>query len=158
MTSPTLPADPAERSYAVRVARPDDLPAVRALMVRTFEEDFGYGYRPDFHADVDDLQGVYLDHPRHTLLVAVAAGSGRTESRGGRRRHGGTGTLLGRSRRGRLDARHAPHPRQPGARPADRRRRPADPPRLDVRPAGHRRRRPVPLRARRQPDAPGAGA
>jgi GNAT superfamily N-acetyltransferase len=44
--------------------------------VRTFEQDFGYGFRPEFHADVDDLQGVYLDNPRHALVVAVDDESG----------------------------------------------------------------------------------
>ena len=62
--------------YTVRTAQPADLTAIRALMIRTFEEDFGYGYKPEFHTDVDDLQGVYLDNPRHTLVVAVAEGTG----------------------------------------------------------------------------------
>jgi GNAT superfamily N-acetyltransferase len=60
----------------VRLAEAGDLEAARALMMRTFEQDFGYGYRPEVHADVDDLQGVYLDNPRHVLFVAVADGSG----------------------------------------------------------------------------------
>jgi GNAT superfamily N-acetyltransferase len=45
-------------------------------MIRTFEDDFGYGYRPEIHADVDDLRGVYLDHPRHALFVAIDDASG----------------------------------------------------------------------------------
>src|SRR5687767_7433843 len=60
------------REYTIRPAESGDLDAARALMIRTIEEDFGYGYRPDFHADVDDLQGTYLAPPRHTLAVAVA--------------------------------------------------------------------------------------
>ena len=63
----------ARGGFVVRAAGPADLAAVRALMIRTFEEDFGYGYQPEYHADVDDLQGVYLDHPRHALFVACAA-------------------------------------------------------------------------------------
>ena len=69
--SPTRPA------YSVRAAGPGDLAAARALMIRTFEEDFGYGYTPEFHADVDDLRGVYLEHPRHALFVAVADDTGQ---------------------------------------------------------------------------------
>lgn len=65
------------RAFITRLAETADLTAVRALMLRTFEEDFGYGYNPDFHADVDDLQGVYLDNPRHTLFVAVEPGTGQ---------------------------------------------------------------------------------
>jgi hypothetical protein len=34
--------------YAVRAAQAMDLAAARALMIRTFEEDFGYGYTPEF--------------------------------------------------------------------------------------------------------------
>ncbi len=59
------------REIVTRPATADDLAEVRALMIRTFDEDFGYGYNPAFHADVDDLQGTYLDNPRHTLFVAV---------------------------------------------------------------------------------------
>ena len=68
--------DKVAQGYALRPAQSADLTAARALMIRTFEEDFGYGYNPEFHTDVDDLQGVYLDNPRHTLVVAVAEGSG----------------------------------------------------------------------------------
>ncbi|MGE3961738.1 MAG: GNAT family N-acetyltransferase [Dehalococcoidia bacterium] len=62
--------------YRVRPARPTDLPAARALMVRTFEEDYGYGFRPEIHGDLDDLRGNYLDHPRQQLAVAVDDVSG----------------------------------------------------------------------------------
>ena len=68
--------DAVARGYAVRAARSADLAAIRALMIRTFEEDFGYGYTPEFHVDVDDLQGVCLDNPRHALWVAAADRSG----------------------------------------------------------------------------------
>jgi GNAT superfamily N-acetyltransferase len=40
-------------------------------MIRIFEEDFGYGYRPELHQDVDDLEGVYMRNPRHALFVAA---------------------------------------------------------------------------------------
>ncbi len=65
------------RQISTRLATPGDLAEARALMIRTFDEDFGYGYNPDFHADVDDLQGVYLDNPRHILFVAVEPTTGR---------------------------------------------------------------------------------
>ena len=73
----TTTGPPTCPGFSVRAARPGDLAAARALMIRTFEEDFGYGYRPEFHADVDDLRGVYLEHPRHALFVAVADGTGQ---------------------------------------------------------------------------------
>ena len=68
--------DTARRAFTIRVAAPADLEAARALMIRTFEQDFGYGYRPEFHADVDDIRGVYLDNPRHALFVAVDTATG----------------------------------------------------------------------------------
>ena len=69
--------------FSIRPAAPADLAEARALMIRTFEEDFGYGYKPEYHADVDDLQGVYLDNPRHALFVAVDDESGAIIATGG---------------------------------------------------------------------------
>lgn len=75
-------------TFTIRPAEPSDLDDVRALMLRTFEQDFGYGYNPDYHGDVDDMQGVYLDNPRHTLLVAVDDVSGAILGTGGVRSGG----------------------------------------------------------------------
>lgn len=66
-----MPDEQRATGYEVREAQPGDLSGARELMIRTFDLDFGYGYKAAFHADVDDLQGVYLDNPRHTLIVAV---------------------------------------------------------------------------------------
>lgn len=63
--------------YRVRLATVSDLDAVRALMIRTFDEDYGYGLRPDIHADVLALREHYLDHPRQALAVAVDETKGR---------------------------------------------------------------------------------
>lgn len=71
-----MPVTPAQRTYTVRAATPADLAAARELMLRVFNDDFGYGYQEAFHSDVDDLQGVYLDDPRHALFVAVADDTG----------------------------------------------------------------------------------
>ncbi|MFD4909164.1 GNAT family N-acetyltransferase [Kitasatospora purpeofusca] len=59
--------------YVIRHAVPEDVPGARRLILDTFYREFGYGYVPEWHADVVDLQGHYLDHPRHALLVAVRA-------------------------------------------------------------------------------------
>ncbi len=75
-TSERTPGEDA-RKVTTRPATVDDLAEVRALMIRTFDEDFGYGYNPAFHADVDDPQGVYLDNPRHILFVAVEPATGQ---------------------------------------------------------------------------------
>ncbi|WP_354638232.1 GNAT family N-acetyltransferase [Kitasatospora camelliae] len=60
--------------YQVRHALSDDLPGARSLILDTLYREFGYGYVPRWHADVIDLAGAYLDHPRHALVVAVLDG------------------------------------------------------------------------------------
>lgn len=70
--APALPG-----GYRVRLATESDLDAARALMIRTFDEDYGYGLRPEIHADVLALREHYLDHPRQALAVAVDEANGR---------------------------------------------------------------------------------
>ncbi|CQR60838.1 GNAT family N-acetyltransferase [Streptomyces leeuwenhoekii] len=60
--------------YAVRPATPADVDAARRVMLDTFYREFGYGYVPAWHRDVVDIEGTYLDDPRHLLLVAVHDG------------------------------------------------------------------------------------
>lgn len=60
----------------IRQPRTDELAAVRDLMIAVMERDYGYPYRDAWHGDVDDLQGFYLDDPRHLLLIAEDLGSG----------------------------------------------------------------------------------
>lgn len=62
--------------FVVREATTDDIEGARALIIRIFNEDYGYGFRPEIHADVADLNGFYLDHPRQRLFVAVASPGG----------------------------------------------------------------------------------
>lgn len=62
---------PTRAGFTVRPMRPEDVPAARAIMIRTFEEDFGTGYQPSIHTDVADLAAVYLANPRHAMFVAV---------------------------------------------------------------------------------------
>jgi ribosomal protein S18 acetylase RimI-like enzyme len=62
--------------FEVRNARAADAPAVRTLMVRVIEHDYGYPYRSRFHADVDDPGGFYLADPRHALVVAIDGPTG----------------------------------------------------------------------------------
>ncbi|MGX7829169.1 GNAT family N-acetyltransferase [Actinokineospora sp. 24-640] len=57
--------------YEIRQATPADLPGARSVMLDTFYREFGHGYRPQWHADVVDLEGTYLLPARHTLLVAA---------------------------------------------------------------------------------------
>jgi GNAT superfamily N-acetyltransferase len=66
-----LRATPRPGGYRVRFALPADCAPARALMIRTFEEDYGYGFRPEIHGDLDDLPRHFLHHPRQRLAVAV---------------------------------------------------------------------------------------
>ncbi|UVS80463.1 GNAT family N-acetyltransferase [Actinokineospora sp. UTMC 2448] len=56
--------------YSVRRARKSDVDGARSVMLDTFYHDFGVGYRPEWHADVIDIEGSYLREPRHALFVA----------------------------------------------------------------------------------------
>lgn len=57
--------------YEVRRATGADLAGARSVMLDTFYQEFGYGYRPEWHADVIDLEGAYVRPERHALFVAV---------------------------------------------------------------------------------------
>ncbi|TDE56523.1 GNAT family N-acetyltransferase, partial [Nonomuraea mesophila] len=61
-------------TYDVRPARAEDLDGARSVMLDTFYHDLGYGYRPEWHRDVIELEEVYLRRPRHALFVAVHDG------------------------------------------------------------------------------------
>lgn len=56
---------------AVRVSEATraDLDEAEQVMRRVLTEDLG-GYRPEWHADLDDLAGAYVDPPRSALFVA----------------------------------------------------------------------------------------
>ncbi|KPC58512.1 GNAT family N-acetyltransferase [Streptomyces chattanoogensis] len=72
---PPLPHPPPphrpDSVYTVRPATPADVPGARRIMLDTLYREFGYGYVPAWHHDVIDIDGTYLDDPRHLLLVAV---------------------------------------------------------------------------------------
>ncbi|MEV0620460.1 GNAT family N-acetyltransferase [Nonomuraea sp. NPDC050404] len=57
--------------YTVRPAEKHDLEGARQVMLDTFYREFGYGYQPQWHWDVIDLEGTYLLPERHTLIVAL---------------------------------------------------------------------------------------
>ena len=59
-----------EPAYRVYEAQPSDVSEARVLLLQVLDLDYGYGFRPDVHGDIADLQGYYLDHSRHTLLIA----------------------------------------------------------------------------------------
>lgn len=73
--------------YTIREAGSADIPAAKALMITTVIEDFKTGYEEGTRPDIDDIEGVFLRDPRHTLFVAVddATGDliGTTGVRGG---------------------------------------------------------------------------
>lgn len=58
-------------SYDARMAGTTDVAGARSVMLDTFYRDFGYGYRPEWHADVIDIAETYLEAERHALFVAA---------------------------------------------------------------------------------------
>ncbi|GAA2891169.1 GNAT family N-acetyltransferase [Streptosporangium fragile] len=71
--------------YDVHLAEAEHLEGARGVMLDTFYREFGYGYRPEWHRDVIDLDGVYLRPARHALFVATKGGEvvGTTAVRAG---------------------------------------------------------------------------
>lgn len=67
---------PNTTDLAIRPATVSDVEAVRDFWLSVFEHDYGYGYQPQWHWDYDDIPGVYLHQPRHTLLLAHDGSSG----------------------------------------------------------------------------------
>ncbi|MFD1083537.1 GNAT family N-acetyltransferase [Micromonospora andamanensis] len=57
--------------YDVQAADKRHVDGARGVMLDTFYRDFGYGYRPDWHWDVIDLDGTYLTPEHHALFVAT---------------------------------------------------------------------------------------
>jgi ribosomal protein S18 acetylase RimI-like enzyme len=51
-----------------------DFAQTRAHVLRVVEEDLRLEYRPEWHWDLDDMQRVYVDHPRQALFVALDSG------------------------------------------------------------------------------------
>lgn len=85
-TRPLLEEDPmtgTSPGFAVRRATAEDVPAAQALMRTTVEVDFGTPYRPDYHRDIADLTGFYLEPDRHALFVAVDGATGEVVGTGG---------------------------------------------------------------------------
>ena len=60
-----------------REALPSDLPAARDMMIRVLERDFRARINPDYHWDIADLKGTYLDALHQRLFVAVDQETGR---------------------------------------------------------------------------------
>jgi len=71
MTIPSDPPSTSKKGFLVRELTPGDIVEARAVIVRVLEEDLGYGYVPEWHWDLDDMQTVYLANPRQALFVAV---------------------------------------------------------------------------------------
>jgi GNAT superfamily N-acetyltransferase len=74
--SPVRAPGASSSGFIVREIAPADFTEARALVVRVLEEDLDYGYRPEWHWDIDDFQGTYVDNPRQGLFVAVDEATG----------------------------------------------------------------------------------
>ena len=65
------------RGFVVREVTPADFGEARAVIMRVLEEDLKTGYMPQYHWDIDDMHGAYLDNRRQALFVAVDHASGQ---------------------------------------------------------------------------------
>src|SRR4029077_19989709 len=59
------------RGLTIRQIEPADFVPVREHILRVVRDELLLDYRPEWHWDLDDLQGVYVDRPRQALFVAV---------------------------------------------------------------------------------------
>lgn len=91
--------------YEIRRAlAAEDFAGAREVVLCTAESDLGYGYRPDWHWDLDHPIETYVDNPRQAMFVATA-GNGRIVATAGLRVGG---------------PKCPPHPAELGERYADR--------------------------------------
>ncbi|WP_440070263.1 hypothetical protein [Streptosporangium sp. OZ121] len=60
--------------YDVHMAEAGHLEGARGVMLDTFSREFGYGYRPEWHRDVIDLDGTCPRPAGHALVVATKGG------------------------------------------------------------------------------------
>ncbi len=86
--APKATATGAAPGFTVREALPEDVAESCALIRRVLAEDLHVPYNPYYHFDIDYAQAVYLDDPRHTLLVAVDDASGEIIATAALRNHG----------------------------------------------------------------------
>lgn len=67
---------------------PADLAEVRQVMTRVLITELGREYDPTTHYDFDHLAEIYLDAPRHALVVAIEESTGRIVGTAGVRNFG----------------------------------------------------------------------
>ncbi|NUR31523.1 MAG: GNAT family N-acetyltransferase [Kribbellaceae bacterium] len=60
----------------IRELRQADIPAAQAVMMRSVTEDFEESYNPVIHADIDDLNGWYVEPQGPFMLVAEDTATG----------------------------------------------------------------------------------
>lgn len=68
--------EPTTSGFTVRGVRSDDFSQTRNVILRVLDEDLRSGYLPEWHWDIDDIQGIYIDNPRHAMFVAVDDATG----------------------------------------------------------------------------------
>ncbi len=66
-----MPTAPAFTHPIHRAVTPADLAGAREVVLHTAETDLGYGYRSEWHWDLDRLVETYVDNPRQAMFVAT---------------------------------------------------------------------------------------
>ncbi|MEJ3750076.1 GNAT family N-acetyltransferase [Actinomycetes bacterium KLBMP 9797] len=62
----------ADRYLIRRAVTPADLRGARELVLDVANRDFGYGYLPQWHWDLDRMLETYVDNDRQAMFVAIA--------------------------------------------------------------------------------------
>lgn len=59
-------------NYSItRATQATHLEGARRVVLDVARRDLGYGYVPEWHWDLDDLEGVYVRNPRQAMFVAM---------------------------------------------------------------------------------------
>lgn len=54
----------------IRPLTREDVPATHKFMRFILDNDYATGFRPEWHGDIEDLAGSYIENPRQRLFVA----------------------------------------------------------------------------------------
>lgn len=71
-----------DEQWVIRGLAESDVSAAQQIMMRSVREDFGAAYDAEIHADIDDLQGSYME-PRGAFMLVVEDTTGDLLATGG---------------------------------------------------------------------------
>lgn len=57
--------------HIIRTSTPSQVAAAQKVIMTSMEQDQSYGYVPAWHWDIDHALEMYVDNPRHALILAT---------------------------------------------------------------------------------------